>query len=962
MGRHWQRLLLVAALTAWNASRLTSQMPLVTRLTSQQNPRGIEWRKIETTHFSVIFPDSLEHEARRAAQLLERAYTPLGNSLRTRPERIPVVLNNQSLTSNAYVAWSPRRSQWYSLPNMTVDALGPIEWYRLLALHEGRHVVQERAIRTGWIGLASRVFGENTTGVLGGSFYFPSWFWEGDAVGTETALSGLGRGRQPAFTARTRALASGGARNDYYSTWQGSYRTILPDWYEQGYAITSYVRRHYGDSAWARAIRSAAWNPLPPFALTMALKRITGSGVPELHRKAVTELDSLWRAERAGLRETAAEVLSPARENYQAWSLPQYAGDGSVIATYFDLNTPPQLVRLRNGRKEVLVARTGIVGDLQFHVRGDRVVWAEYEVDPRYGERSYLVIKRLDLGTGKVTRLTDRSRYYGPSLSPDGRQIAAVHFDQSRRADLVILDAESGREVRRVPNASGAHLVTPAWGPDGRSLYVAAIDSVRGNALMRVALDGPAASWRTVIDFTTSAISRPVASGVMVYYGSPRSGIDNVWAVDTASGRRFQITSRQLGASTPSLSADGTRLLFADLTADGYRIAVAQVDTASWIADDRVAAPTFPYADVLAIQERALMTVPGNAELASARADSASLTSVPYRGWGRLFDFHSMVLSPTADGINTGLSLESRNLLNTFGVSVGVTFSEEGTSALEVGASYAGLPVILDAALRVGSRASTYSDSAGTHGFSWNERSATVGARLPLTRVFGLNRQSVLVSAGLGVTRITDQPVAFRFDNNNGTFTPANYSVRASHTRAGAYRDLFATGAVASVGYRHTPFSEDYRGHQLSLDGAVFSRGIFVNHALVLSASHEERRTGNYRFASDVAFPRGFRRIYHERTSAVGATYHAPLFYPDFAVGPLVYARRVQGNIFADVARGSTRDGARRADYRSVGAELTTDLAFFGTRSTTRIGVRWSKRLTGDKATVTDFVLLLPGG
>ena len=151
-----------AAVLAAAADVAVAQMPLITRLSTSQNPHGIAWYTIETPHYRIIYPDSLAAEARRAARLLEESYGPLSNSLQVRPERLTVVLNNQAMTSNASVAWSPRRSEWYALPNTSVDALGPVDWYQLLAVHEGRHVVQERAVRRGWIGLASRIFGDNT--------------------------------------------------------------------------------------------------------------------------------------------------------------------------------------------------------------------------------------------------------------------------------------------------------------------------------------------------------------------------------------------------------------------------------------------------------------------------------------------------------------------------------------------------------------------------------------------------------------------------------------------------------------------------------------------------------------------------------------------------------------------------------------------------------------------------------
>ncbi|HEX4935215.1 MAG TPA: hypothetical protein VFV33_18655, partial [Gemmatimonadaceae bacterium] len=407
----------LGALGALAPARAAAQVPLYTALNANQNPRGLRWERLDTPHFTIVYPDSLGGEAQRAANLLERAYEPLTKSLASRPERIPVVLNNTSMTSNAFVAWGPRRSKWYALPSTTVDAMGPVEWYSLLAIHEGRHVVQERAVRTGLVGLLSRLFGDYTTAFLGGQLYFPSWFWEGDAVGSETALTNAGRGRQPMFGERIRALAREGARYEYYPAWMGSYRTYFPDWYELGYVLTTHVRRVYGDSAWRRVIRRAARNPVAPMALGMALKRETGRSLVQLHRDAIAAFDSTWRSQRDSLTVTPATVPPLSRADYREFTLPQYAGDGSLVALYGDLDTPRRLVRIRDGRVELLHRTIGLFGDLQFHVRGKTVVWSEYEVSPRWGEENFLVIKTLDLDTKAVRRLTRRSRYFAPALS-----------------------------------------------------------------------------------------------------------------------------------------------------------------------------------------------------------------------------------------------------------------------------------------------------------------------------------------------------------------------------------------------------------------------------------------------------------------------------------------------------------------------------------------------------------------
>lgn len=946
------RRLVLALLAAAGLSATTAmaQAPLVTRLNTLQNPRGQGWWQLDTPHFSVLYPDSLGAEARRAARLLEEAYQPLAASFRHAPKRIPVVLTNQSLTSNAYVGWAPRRSQWYAMPNTTVDAFGPVEWYRLLAVHEGRHVVQEQALRTGFVGLLSRIFGDQAMALLGGTLYFPAWFWEGDAVGMETALTSAGRGRQPQFTSRIRAMRATGASYDYYPAWQGSFRTWYPDWYELGYLLTSYVRRHHGDSAWRRITRRASWNPLVPWALGQAMKQETGKSLGEVHRAAVAEAESLWTAQRAAVAERPARVVSPASRTYHEYALPQRAADGSVIASYWDLDTPTQLVRVVEGRREVLVDRVGLVGELQFHVQGSQVVWSEYEVDPRWGERNYLVVKRLDLATGTVQRLTDRSRLYGPVLSPDGSQVAAVEFTERRVSRLVLLDARTGARVRTLPDDPG-FLVTPSWTPDGRGLYVVRVDTARGNALVRVALDG--APERTLMDFTSFAISRPVATGGRVLFGSPRRGLDEAWEVDTLTGRAAPVAWRTLGVQHPAPGSREDLVLATELTGNGHDI----VELTRSPADSAPAPlPEAFLGDSVVAQEARLSAA------APAAAGVDGLVPRRYRGPRTLLDFHSLVSAPASDGINQGIAFESRNLLNTFGVTAGVLFNtNERTWSTDIGASYAGLPVLLDGGLRLGSRGSTYTDITGRErDYSWNERSVQLAARLPFTRIMGQRRQSLTLSASANLTEITDQPVRFRFDNGNGTFVPLSYAVSASHVRAAGYRDLFQTGASASVVYRHTPGSHDYRSHLLAGRGTGILPGLWRNHALVLDAAHEEQRPDNYRFSSEVLFPRGFPRRFHERLTRAGASYHLPLLYPDIAFGPLLYVRRVQGAAFADVARGADRTGGRVADYRSVGGELTADLAPLGTRTTMRLGVRVSQRLTFDRRTVAEFLVQLP--
>jgi hypothetical protein len=71
------------------------------------------------------------------------------------------------------------------------------DWTAQLALHEYRHAVQIGSLNKGFTRAMTFLTGEIATGVV--SSMIPSWFYEGDAVVTETRLSGAGRGRVAGF-------------------------------------------------------------------------------------------------------------------------------------------------------------------------------------------------------------------------------------------------------------------------------------------------------------------------------------------------------------------------------------------------------------------------------------------------------------------------------------------------------------------------------------------------------------------------------------------------------------------------------------------------------------------------------------------------------------------------------------------------------------------------------------------
>ena len=223
-------------------------------VSGNQDPPGLDWRQIQTKRFTVIFPETITTDAQRVANTLEHIYGPVSKTLRGPQKPLEVVLTNQAAKFGGLVALAPRRSVWFSTPPQNTELLNG-EWYELLATHEMRHVVQYDRMRRGLVRLVGVLSGEMGESVMV-HLLTPLWFWEGDAVGIETALSQTGRGRNPLFALDIRALLLAGQRYSYYKAYFRSYRDWYPNHYQLGYFLTTYVKRRYGPETWNKVMGS----------------------------------------------------------------------------------------------------------------------------------------------------------------------------------------------------------------------------------------------------------------------------------------------------------------------------------------------------------------------------------------------------------------------------------------------------------------------------------------------------------------------------------------------------------------------------------------------------------------------------------------------------------------------------------------------------------------------------------
>ena len=147
-------------------------------------------------------------------------------------------------------------------------------------------------------------------------------------------------------------------------------------------------------------------------------------------------------------------VLSPDGKRIALITDAPDPNENNVILQFFDTKT--RKIRSAN------VSESGLLGHQDPEWRPDGK-YLLYTRNAREGTKGAPIIARYDPATKKARALTSAG-YVQASYSPDGRYIAATRTS-NLGTDVVILDANSGRELLRLTNDDRSF--GPSWSPAG---------------------------------------------------------------------------------------------------------------------------------------------------------------------------------------------------------------------------------------------------------------------------------------------------------------------------------------------------------------------------------------------------------------------------------------------------------------------------------------------------------------
>jgi hypothetical protein len=897
-------------------------------ITLSQNPPTIKWREINSLHYRLIYPVDYEKEAAKVLSSLEAVYLPNAKNIGIIPKKIPVIIQTQNTESNGFVDETFFRSEFFLTPPQGGFA-GTTDWMQTLAVHEDRHIVQMNKERQG---LGTQLFHGLLGDVAGLQLILsPLWFVEGDAVGAETALTQSGRGRVPDFDIelRNKLLTTGPFK--YATSLNGSYRQNVPNRYVKGYFMTSYMKNNYGVDVFDKILKKTFSYKN---SFRGSTKTTTGYSIPKIYKMAMAEAKDKWTKQLENVKETPIESIPTKKHDFfTAYSYPQILKDGRILAQKRGFGDVSQFVIIDNGKEEVIHVLGPNNDASTLSVELDKITWAEFRFDPRFENRSYSVIKTMDIKTREINQITEKTKYHAPAFSTDAKQIVASEIGLDGTYSLVILNAQNGEIIKKLPNANNHFLAQPKFTSDGTAIVAIA---QHDNTKQLVSINIESGQVETLFDPGTDNINNPAVVGDFVFYNSPMSGIDNIYAINLKTKENLQVSSRKYGAY--NVSGNTKNLVFNDFQIDGYHIAKVSFDPASW-----------PKANPIELTKNKIFFFEKYAskEMTTRVFDNipnVTYTSKPFNSLKNGFKPYAWGLGVQANGLSVvtpqlGLGIADLLLTTKIKGSVGYDLNEKNIvygAGINFEKYFPKLSLNYSDAYRTAFDKDNDKISDG-----FNIKTLEAGVFVPLN----LTKSKYIQELKVGAYFAQNQISGFELPNReitelpDGQFQNLKYELNYSTLHKTSNLDIATRkGFSADVAFKNSPSSNIVGGSQFSSNVQLYLPGLGKHHSILLRQAFQSESVNSFRFANAIVLPRGIDNLRNEQMSIFTAEYKLPIAYPDINIGTVSNLQRIKAAVWTDFGIG--KNAGISTNYHTTGLDLAFDFGAFGLPIPITLGAR----------------------
>lgn len=894
------------------------------------NPPSLKFLQLNTDTVRVIFPKGLEKEAREVAwlthQLAKNSPAPLGNKLR----KFDLVLQNQTTSSNAYVAPAPWRSEFLMMPDLYNLSASSLNWHQSLVTHEFRHIEQFSNFNKVIPRLAGVFLGQEGQALAMGAAV-PDWFWEGDAVWQETITTTQGRGRLPDFFTAYRSLWLDHKHYSYQKLRNGSYRHFVPDHYDLGYLLVSYGREKYGSDFWTKVTSDAVNYKGVFYPFQQAVKRHAGITYKQFVRDAFLFFQQKMGVDSLSVYGTAKPFTKPTKNNVTNYRYPFVQEDGSVLVLKSSYKQIPEWITINKDGTEQKLRVKDISADNYYSFSKRNIVYTAYEPDPRWGWKDYSVVKIWNTETNEVKKISSKSRLFMPDISTDGEKVVAVQVGTDQQWGLKIMNTKT-IEQTSLQNPNQYSYTYPKFTADADAVISAVRNAAGEMTLLHTDLSN--GKEMILLPFTNTAIADVQVAGDTVLFTAAQKEGDVLFLFDLKNHQLFKAAQLPNGNNQATIDRHTNSLIWTTFSTDGRMIVKKSINELQLQkAEKPDALPDFYLSPATFSSYPDLLN--------KVKQQAGTISS--YKPAFKLLNIHSW--RPTLAEPDYGITLFSENILNTFTGEYSYYYNRnEGYHQLAANMIYGGLfPFLSVGGSQTWNRREQLNQDTA---LTWNQLNANAGFSIPLNLTNGRMYKNLTIASSLNTEQFHYTGFAKTFINDE-RFNYISSSVRWLSQSQRAQQQIYPSWAQSfSLQYKRT-VSGNF-GNQFLANASFYFPGIAKNHHLVLSGSWFARDTiRGSKFSNSFPFARGYNAVNFPRMWRLSANYHFPICYPEFGIANLVYFLRIRANAFYDYTKGRSLRTGREFPLNTAGAEIYADTRIWNTFFAS-FGIRYSRLLDKD--------------
>jgi hypothetical protein len=913
-------------------------------------PPEQKWKQINTDTARIIFAPGLDEKANRIAAIVHYMAQQQPISLGNQLKKINIVLQSQTTVANGYVGLGPFRSEFFMTPEPNGLTQGSIKWEDQLATHEYRHVQQFNNFNNGVSKLMKSLFGEEGYS-LAINAAIPDWFFEGDAVYTETVLSNQGRGRLPNFLNTYPSLWMAKKKYSWMKLRNGSLRDYVPSHYNLGYLLVNYGRMKYGDDFWTKVTKDASAYKGLFYPFQTAIKKYAGVSYKTFYTAAFDfyknlNSDTALAEQQQFIQGTEAGSKNVFKANklyVTNYRFPYLTEDSSLLYLKSSYRHRPGFY-IKDNKGEHLVKVRDISTDEQFSYRNGKIVYAAYENDARWGWRDYSVIKLLDVQTRVERTITAKSKYFTPDISADGKRIAAVQIVENGKSEIHILNTDNGAVLNKIESAEIYLFSDPKFVND--TTLVTAVRLQDGRMALATAAINTGVTKR-LIPPSYNVVGYPFVKNDIVYFTASYAGNDDVYAYKMAENKLYKITNGPLG--NYFVNARGSKVTWSNFTSEGHQLMQIDEKEIKW--------NEVPMAQIEKLEEKIIVAKNETvSDILGSKVPPRTFGNSLYKKSTKLFNFHSW--RPYYEDPIFTFSVYGQNVLNTLQTELYYIYNQnEKTSGAGFSTTFGGLfPYISVGTEYTFNREEVLNNKLR----QWGQLDSRIGLSIALNKTKGKTFRNFSISS-FYVLRNEFNKGTFKDSLGSTSFGYLSNAISYGQQVQRAVQHVFPrVGYNLSASYRHA--ITKYDAQQFNGGVTLYLPGFISNHNIVLTGQWQERDTlGQASFSNRFAYARGYTGRNFSRMWRMSANYHFPLWHVDKGVANILYIQRIRANAFYDFAKVYSRDKTQTRDQRSAGGEIYFDTKWWNQYPLT-FGIRVSQLLDRDqfdgfKGTIFEFVL-----